>query len=402
MPVRKRILSDTASGLKEGWDSAGNPSAPVNYTYTTKSWQCEDVYGNYGGNNPLLINKVTLDCSPCSGTLYWTGKDILHYRLNGIYPDYRKTSIGGNTLPLSSPSDAALLARMNISKPMVDLPLFLFELKDLPGMAKQVATFGKSLPEAIRLIRNAMAELRRRAGASDKTLQGAAQINLALGFGWAPLISDLADMLGLADAFERRKQQLQKLSEGKSVKKRIKIDENTQTITVGNDRIGTVAGVAEIYGTRTRTVRSRKWATSQWQANDLNNLPSLPSDWDVVKSMLGLEISHATLYAAIPWSFLIDYFTNIGDFLEAGRNSHTFHSHHFCVMEEHISTTTWTRGSHASDDKWVSGGSGREVVESKFRRPINGSPIPSLWPFLSANQVSNLASLAIARKSSWR
>ena len=106
-------------------------------TTTTTYWNdfsevCDDVVGDKGGNHPLILErKSTFARMTMTGTYngqLYVGMPVTYYR-----------SIGHLALP-PRPSDADLttdvIAISNPSKPMVDLPVFVFEMLDLPELLK--------------------------------------------------------------------------------------------------------------------------------------------------------------------------------------------------------------------------------------------------------------------------
>nr|UJQ85732.1 MAG: putative maturation protein [Leviviridae sp.] len=314
-------------------------------------------------------------------------------------------SWSGFELSLNSPSSLNLWNRMNPSKPRVDLPLFLFELKDLKGMFKEVASFGKSLPNAVRLIQNGLTEIVQGRSRPDPYLTGLAGLNLSLSMGWAPLVSDLSKLVDFSIAFERRYKQLQALAEGKRIRRKVKIDTNSKDTLEYNVRLHGYGTVVSGYGNRTLHVESKRWATSRWAYRpEVLKKASPPRGIDAWRSLLGLEsFSIGTLYNAIPFSFLVDYFANIGEILESCKNVGTFDMSHMCVMTQHEATVTYTRTRWDPVSYSGYGGDGTWKRIQKSRVPVSGVSFqPAFQPILSERQLSVLASLTIARRETWR
>ena len=95
------------------------------------------------------------------------------------------------------------LANVNPSNPLVDVPLFLFEFKDFPGMLKNAG-------DILSGIRNISKGINPK-HANDGFL--------AYQFGWAPLFSDLRKLLNFAKEFEKRQNFLKQNGGGKKIRR---------------------------------------------------------------------------------------------------------------------------------------------------------------------------------------
>jgi len=189
------------------------------------------------------------------------------------------------------------LANANLNQPKVDIPLFLFEMKDMPGMLRDLGRV-----------------LNGRYKPSD--VPGG---YLAAQFGWGPLFNDLASLLGLADQIAARKKQILKAaSEGGS---KIVRQLGGDPIDLGTSAIASMQKVDQ------RDTGSGSWTytgtSKYWYSARLRLLTVFPDETDldtaVFRSVLGLNLSAASIWNAIPWTWLVDYFVNVGDFLDANR-----------------------------------------------------------------------------------
>lgn len=111
------------------------------------------------------------------------------------------------------------------------------------------------------------------------------------------------------------------------------------------------------------------------------------------RSLYGLTVDASTLWEALPWSWMIDWASSVGDYFKANRNivpatlmgvhimRHTKTVHE---CDAHISGTTTMEGI-------------RVVKETKTRNPSFVAPAAH-FPFLSGNQMGILASLAVTRR----
>lgn len=124
-----------------------------------------------------------------------------------------------------------------------------------------------------------------------------------------------------------------------------------------------------------------------------------------VRFQLGLAQTGArglnTAYQLMPWSWLADYFSNLGDAIEYGTNTMPYKVTSVCLMAE--AEITWN-----VRPRWPTWGyyytysrsDGKQVEVSKRRKVVtNPSGKWVIEPLLSGTQVANLAALAVSMNS---
>ncbi len=262
----------------------------------------------------------------------------------------------------------AALANMNPSTSALDLPLFLFEFKDFPSMLRNL---GEILAKRI-------------------TPRTSTDAFLAYKFGWAPLISDLKKLLNIQKLIDNRLKYLKKYSgDGGRVSRQL----HRGTVT----HPGGVFPFHEtaIWQTIQISLEDKETFTS-WFCADLKINIELPKTLDeqqalAARAAFGLYSPASTLWNAIPWSFLIDYFSNIGDFLEATTGLIPFSSSRVCVMQKSIRTRTLRMVAPVNG---VSCSTGKQVV-TRRDRAVSPIAIPLVLPraFLTGSQLANIAGL---------
>nr|UJQ85744.1 MAG: putative maturation protein [Leviviridae sp.] len=342
---------------------------PISRNVPSYTHSCEDTTGPQPYlPHPLLITKAQ------SGTMVLNGSNGLvgvAQRSASNLPSSYGTPVA--TFPtLSSDLEFATHARAvrNPATAHVSIPNFLFEFKDLPGML-------------------------RRAG--NSLLNRAAGDYLSLSFGWIPLISDLKKLSEFTSALERKKKQLRSLQQKGGIRTKYTANKEGETITEAGDLL-IESQVATVFGQRRTTSNRKRWAVNRWQSN-LD--PFLMSDHKAMSDLaiqhtLGLHGSHLTIniWNGLPWSWLIDYFASVGDFLTASNNSVAY------VVGDITSVMTHTRHeSHVSVtanlDPWITVQELQgAIVETKKRNIVSGlSPITASLPVLSGRQLANLAAI---------
>jgi hypothetical protein len=264
---------------------------------------------------------------------------------------------------------------MNPSNPDVDVPVFLFELKDFPGMLRELGDV-----------------LRKKIKPSQ-----AAGGYLSYSFGWAPLISDLRKLVNFSDLVDRRLSYLQKTSAKGGAKVTRTLDSFTETLSYAN-RTGPIPQQTSIpvwRGTSTVVQTRKVWSVAN-VASFLSPVQLENPRLTAAKAALGLNLSAASLWEAMPWSWLIDYTGNIGDFLDANRGfirSNVLRLNLMC-SDEVIDYLTVTEAN------WNVGisGSGNMITTSK-QRSVSSVPVPSLAtrPWFSPHMGGILGSLVTSR-----
>lgn len=191
---------------------------------------------------------------------------------------------------------AEAYAKMKPAKPSFAGLNALYELKDLPGMLKQ------------RL--------------SDSPLRNIGNYYLGLKFGWEPLLRDIRNLISTQKRMQDRINQLLR-DNGRPVRRRITIAEN---VTIDEDiTASNYDSILPIFNTRyypmegghrtiTRTI-DRIWASARFRywlpggSRDVNYRRKL------MFNLYGLTPTPSVIYNMVPWSWLVDWFSNTGDIL---------------------------------------------------------------------------------------
>jgi hypothetical protein len=301
------------------------------------------------------------------------------YSFVGYIHDFQDYNPPNRSLAVYTPNRSTIswaywktkaLANMNPNKPVVDLPLFLFEFKDFPRMLRDLGRILTGLGQ----------------------LADFAGQYLAYSFGWAPLVGDVLDLFGIAKSIEDRKAYLLRLEGGTAVKRSL----GTHVL----QDVYTPNGYDLAFTPQTwRWDTHRKEVMKVWFTANAKLLTPLPHadrlqglSQDLV---LGLRIHPATVWNMLPWSWLIDYFANVGDFLEAQQGHIKTSVTRMNIMAEQVITDNLSNPRMAAT--CVATG-GNFTVTSRLRQ-IYANPTPSLsfTPFLTGGQMANLGALATVK-----
>lgn len=292
--------------------------------------------------------------------------------------------------------------------------VFLYELRDLPGQLRTSARFfnGKwndwlSNPHTgnLRHIRT-MGRLMPKE-VSDHWLN--------YQFGWAPFIKDLMNIKDTIEGYNSKAQALTS-DNGKWVKGRVTVKDDSGSVLVkrinsGNYLPGYPVTIPYKYlnGDITYEIwddfRTRIYATGEF-AYYRPEFDAGRADFDSaymaihrLLSIYGVRVTPAHLWAITPWSWLVDWFTGFGNYLNylqdiwldslVGRNCYIMRNYH--VIRSFRIAVPFKSG--VKNFIFT-----REIV-CKQRDPFSSPYGPSLsWSDLSARQLSILGALGITRR----
>lgn len=349
-----------------------SPTTPANRTMYQVPCieQCEDEVLE-GDNHPFkvqrwtqsggLANGIWVNSSDPSRTMTYNNYPLSRYRddptdisVHPALPDR----------PAYSELVTAIVSRTNPSRPVVDLPVFVAELRDFP-------------------------KLFRLAGEGLFGLRKAASANLSYQFGWKPLIGDLVKLLKFSEHFRKRAADLKRMAESGLTRKTELYRGSLRSVNrdVTAESLDGIFKADEITLTHGRT-----WGYATWLYDAKPPQTDAQFHAQAVRAVLGLTFDPASAWELIPFSWLIDWCGNMGDYLVASRNivGASPHSIRICdhfTTERTAYITSTPKGVHCSNWKLS--------YETKQRRIGNPSLPTASLPFLNARQLSILGSIGL-------
>ncbi len=326
-------------------------------------------------DHPLMITRWTSNPLTINGESTWNGFGPIQFR------DY-KPSGRANYANAPTPSTidygywvTKALGNLDPYKPVVDLPVFAFELKDLPGMLKDL---GKVLSGKIK----------------PSDVPGG---YLAYRFGWAPLVSDVKSMFDFTKQVDNRVRYFRNLESGSTGKRTLfdgeikrDVQSNGYQILAGVPSTGSYGYQADIETTE----HIRIWATAN--AKLTMELPNneLGLRRLSARAAYGLTLRPESFWDAIPWTWLSDYMLNVGDFLAASSGLTRFKVTRLNIMatQDCRSSLVNTRlaGGISSTNSLL------QTVRKSRSAFINPMPTIAATPFLTSGQTAILGALATA------
>jgi len=343
----------------------------------TSLWNGETGYSSKADDSEFVIDRHGLGDN--HNQFFWVERSIRNGgSLSGDTPNFHLDNwvanryegrFGLEHLPIDLPGlnevAVKMLADTNPSAPIVDLPTFILQAGDLPHLLRIKG---------------------------DSILRKGANLNLKYQFEIKPLASDLSNMALFALTVQRRIKELERLRETgiKKAKRGVKSGtaDRSQEVLVNTSH--------QAYVTTQETWHTKvdRWAFTEWKLDADFPQTNLEGYRGAVKAALGLTIDFATVWELIPWSWLIDWYSNVGDWLMANRNV-VGASHGPVGVCTHTKTTVQTHGYNGPSS--VRFTPFYAEYETKRRDLVYPSLGASLSP-LTNGHASILASLSITRR----
>lgn len=348
----------------------------------TNTESCEDYVGRPVSDSVLNLSRYDRSqFHGMSGTNVGTGKNKVEYER---YPYSYQVGWTTSHMSTGAPSDAgqgaAILARTNPSRPTVVPFTIIQDLYDVPRMLKGV---GKLLKTPRRLL----------------SPHEAANQYLGAKFGWIPLIDDANKLIHIQDYIHKRVGELHRLYSAGGLKRRITLGNGTASDSGAIMTLNSDLGVSPlITGKLSRITEEKVWGTVRWRPT--GTLPHYnPSDAELISKAKQVVSGFSTegvikgAWDLLPWTWMVDWFTNIGDWLS--QSSSTIPASPVSCNLMRTRTTT-VQHTIVNKPRWAEDNGGSGTYVTKSRTPVSGTLSASL-PTLDANRLSILGALFVQR-----
>lgn len=356
----------------------------------------EDFEGNRTGSNPFSLSRITEHFpllngqTPAAPAPYFAKFEQFPVgaRVNGIKDP--RSHFGTPSIAVLNELAWTILSRTNPSKAHVGLPAALGELKDLPSL---VRGWGREL----------IRDTRRAKSPTREFLKTSAKANLSWKFGLAPMLGDIKKLFQFTSAVNKRLKYLRSLRDGKTLRTRCFLGSTVETIDHGRALMHSQGAL--LYARSVTTLSYEMWGTAEWKLLDTSDLPDLDdAEMKFLAQRLVLGITtHGALEAAwelLPWSWFVDWFSNVGEMLTATNNSVGCTWGRINVMRHSLSERRYTFDPVGSAT-WPTFNGWFDVRHERKDRyptyPIVPVPLPRL-PTIDGGKLSILLSLAALRR----
>jgi hypothetical protein len=265
---------------------------------TTWSEVCDDVVGNYGGENPFVLQRT----ETVGGLLNYS-----HPSTSNYFKDCPVNFNPGGYIPV--PSSASLITRVMSSTgpltPSIYLPVSVFEFRDIPAMLRHAG--------------NLLHKIKNPSGLNPLKEAGAA--TLAYQFGWGPLMQDIGKMLQFAALVQKKQEQLMKANSRDGIRRRISLGQASDELNSSSEIVWSTYGF--LLGQKVIDQRTYKqWAVIHWKLRDPSQIGKPPTFRQAFDAALGTSKGYIPIevWKAMPWSWAVDWFAGISDFMQASHN----------------------------------------------------------------------------------
>ena len=356
----------------------GNATEVQTVSYPLLVESMDDVTGQFDFTNPLTLHQDdwVVGWVDGDGGPWWDFSHYLNYQSFGAIPpglDDQSDDVYGTIA----------LGRANPSAPTVSVWNFLYELKDIPHMVKTVGKYMRKYGPNPKLNwpRTMSSDVGKELG----------DIYLNWTFGWDLYLKDIWALLDFVGAVKQRQSDLEDLRRG-SLKKSVRIS-SSQTTDVRSFYVGPL--YQSTLKIEINTIWQRDvWARVRYKPTQAT-FKFIGQDYEATARRLafGHDISVSSIWNAIPWSWLEDWFTTAGDYFSAHNNllslevddvalmKHTYMRLGSAKLLDRVKDEVLTINPHYS---W----------SQKKRTRWTGSPVIAAYiPNLGGKQLAILASL---------
>jgi hypothetical protein len=300
-----------------------------------------------------------------------------------VYPDYNTifgSPIDASADSISSQDFDTLKARTNPSRPVVTPLTLIQDLVDIPRQLKDVG----------RLLKK---------GTKGLNLKEISNQNLGIQFGWLPLIDDAKNLLDLQLHIAKRSMEIDRLYQKSGLKRRIQLSENSIEATQTNLTLVGDSASGSVFADAIRHQVTTKWGTVRWVPTALppgvteSDIRSIRSVRRIVSGLTPDGLLKGA-WDVIPWTWLTDWFVDVGSYMGAHSNFVPATASHCCVMRK-TETATYIKPL-PSTSAWVSFEPCSCYVTTKERNVVS-APFAVSIPFVGIRRLSILSSLFVQR-----
>jgi hypothetical protein len=219
---------------------------------------------------------------------------------------------------------------------------------------------------------------------------------LQVNFGVNPFLSDLRALLNITQAIEHNIKELNSLMGKGGLSRAVDLYHDSRNFVEKDTYASTDFATVNTSDVLV-DIDLKIWGSVRWFPRDTNQLPvdELERFNLAVKAALDLDdFSWGTLWEMIPFSWLIDYFANVGPKLDAINTLQDFVPKHVCIMREvNIRQTRQNFTMGASDMRVVRNGNYHYRNRSRKVHDVNSDLGVLSFSFMSYEQSLNLAAL---------
>lgn len=312
----RRIGAGSTISSQEGTDSRFRPVSHIKETYTGMPLSTLDqyLYGEYQRTLPYSSSETWKEY------IYRLAEDVHAKRYRNFTAACDSVNLSIATVPWSSLSSTALLAMLPSFQKDNSWVNFVLELKDFKRIAESMSSGFLSKWEKLQSL---VGYVKR-----DKPAAKLAKMYLSYSYAWAPLYKDLESLIKSMTGIKRRFDELvlrQKKPQQSYWGTTIAGSQTTRSLhSFGNDGptggwVGPFLGKYywNVYLNASSGIRYS--ATVRYRFTMPDVIGSTMGQIKAALDILGVSPNPGIIWNAIPFTFVIDYFVNVGRFLNSMR-----------------------------------------------------------------------------------
>lgn len=376
MPARfRQIVEQQPGGIARfNWEGPYDPNLDGGMV-TTGNSNVTDNTGHGGDCEPFSVSKLTTSGGRLNRSYGGTSTD--NWFNNYLCQWFRQTANGQHLAVSGVPSEAKrctdAVNRTNPSRPIADVPVDALEIQ--PAVRR--------LSEQGNVIR--------------RTLREYGSNFLTWTFSKRQLIQDTYKMIYLQEALARRAEEVDRLYNSSKGLRRT-VHHGDWSNQVHNPSV-LVQSTYDTINVRmlTRTfVRAKTHV--RWALDRDSGIRPTPRQLRalMIQSLQGATIDYSTLWEILPWTWLIDWFGNVGDVLRTTRNVIPARLVGVYPMLHTKTITTWPAKSETIRGRPTTISAGIRERESKTRS-IGAVALSAQTELFSAGHLGVLAALGASR-----
>jgi hypothetical protein len=390
MPARERTAIYPQMSGRAGFTWQG-PFDPALYQLSNGYGICKDNIKVPGDCYPLDVDKL----STIGGYLNrsYNGSDSNDHWYNQYVCDFYRSTVQGAHmsvpgLPSAAYNSTNAARRTNPSRPYVDVPVNILDLPDRIGdIGRSFKRMLDRMPRPARRIRPLDARsLRREAGGQW----------LRWKFFIEPLVGDIVRAANAQDQISRRIKEVNRLYSGRGLRRTVSQGGHSRHFVDPYVTVQSLYDTWHVPVTTSTTVNHRthvRWAPQNKVG--VKPAPDVVRQW-ATRAVFGATVDLSTMWELTPWSWLADWFGNVGDYLAANRNIIPGRLVGVYPMG-HTRTTQSFPGYSQSARGRISTLSSAQRIRERKTRAIGTASIIAHFGFLNGSQMGILAALASSR-----
>jgi hypothetical protein len=230
------------------------------------------------------------------------------------------------------------------------------------------------------------------------SIKDAADAHLWWSFGYEPLLEDILKLAEFQKEFERRLKEFNSLFKKGGLRRRIDLGSYSAQGTGGIKAYN--SNYFNLNGEHRYISTVKRWGVVRWRPYgwSLLELPEDEMRAKLIRLLYGLDLSPDAIWRKIPWSWLINWFSTVGQWMSANKNNFPVLPGPVCIMDHTITQFSLRITSQSS---WIKVNGRNWGRETKQRTVVLPGDIPVSFfrpgSDFGLGKSSILGSLAISR-----